>query len=58
MDPKTLPQIAYEAYAEYLGWKSYQGLPIPRWVDLRQNIQEAWGAATHAVCDAIVLPNL
>jgi hypothetical protein len=55
---KTLPQIAYEAYAEHQAWKNYQGLPIPAWTEVRQDIKEAWGAATSAVCAALPLPNV
>jgi hypothetical protein len=55
---KTLPQIAYEAYAEHQHWKNYQGLPIPPWSEVRQDIQDAWGAATSAVCVALTLPNV
>ena len=58
MEGKTLPQIAYEAYAQHQDWKNYQGLPIPPWAEVRQDIQDAWGAATSAVCDAMILPDV
>lgn len=42
-------QRAYEAYAEHQGGKTYQGLPIPPWAEVRPDIQAAWGAAVQAV---------
>ena len=54
---RTLPQVAYEAYAVHQGWKNYQGLPIPPWRDVRPDIQDAWGDAVNAVCDVIIFPN-
>ena len=45
----TLSQVAYEAYASHQDWKNYQGLPIPPWSDVRDDIKAAWDAAVDAV---------
>jgi hypothetical protein len=42
-------RIAYEAYAAHQDWKNYQGLPIPIWDSVRQDIKDAWDAAMTAV---------
>lgn len=40
---------AYEAYAKTVEWKNYQGLPIPAWNLLGEQIRQAWIAAAKAV---------
>ncbi len=40
-----LAQEAYEAYGQTTGGKDYQGLPMPEWADLGEQIQNAWRAA-------------
>jgi hypothetical protein len=47
-----LARKAYEAYGRVTGGKNYQGLPMPAWPDLPEQIQEAWDAAAGAVVDA------
>jgi len=56
MSEHTYAEIAYTAYAEHQGWKNYAGLPIPRWQEVRPDIQEAWDAAVTAVLDIERLP--
>ena len=50
-DTRTPGQVAYDAYCEAQGWKSYAGTPLPKWgPDLRADIRAAWEvAATAAV---------
>lgn len=50
-----LAQVAYEVYAAHQGWKNYQGNPIPPWNDVREDIQQAWGAAVQAALDVFRL---
>lgn len=50
----VLAQIAYDAYGESVGWKNYQGLPMPSWEDLPPAIQQAWRAAVDAAVGAAV----
>ena len=45
-------RIAYEAYAEHQQWKNYQGMPIPAWEIVRQDIKDAWEAAVDAAFNA------
>jgi hypothetical protein len=47
-----LARIAYEAYGNVTGGKNYQGLPMPAWDDLPQQIRDAWDAAAGEVVDA------
>ena len=49
---RSYGQIAYEAYCEKQGWKSFHGEPLPPWADLREDIRDAWGVASLAVIDA------
>lgn len=50
-------RLAYEAYAEHQQWQNYQGLPIPVWEIVRDDIKDAWGAAVSAVLDAYTEPH-
>jgi hypothetical protein len=45
----SLAQIAYEAYGENRNWKTYDDKPMPKWEDLKPEIQDAWAAAAQAV---------
>lgn len=45
---KSLGQVAYEAYGESTGWKTYNGNEMPRWEALGEPIQQAWEAAAEA----------
>lgn len=42
-------QIAYEAYKEFTGGKTFDGRDMPEWKDLGDKIQRAWEAAADAV---------
>lgn len=44
-NPKTPGQIAYEAYCEYVGWKSVMGQELPQWAAQRENLKGAWQVA-------------
>jgi hypothetical protein len=49
IDMDALARTAYEAYGRHVGWKNYQGLPMPIWSELPLDIQGAWTAALVAV---------
>lgn len=38
-------RAAYSAYGAEVGWKNFQGSPMPQWQDLGGTIQAAWRAA-------------
>lgn len=48
---ESLGQVAYEAYATHQHWVNYKGNPIPQWVDVRDDIKEAWSAAVAKVLE-------
>lgn len=53
--PKTPPdtgQIAYEAYADYVGWQSVHGEHLPAFSQQAPQIQNAWRTAAEAVLAA------
>jgi hypothetical protein len=53
MNWELIAQSAYAAYGRTTDFKNYQGLPMPKWEDLPENIQKAWVAAvTNAVYKA------
>lgn len=45
MDIDSLARAAYHAYGVTVDFKNYQGLPMPEWVDLGDQIRDAWRAA-------------
>lgn len=49
-DPIDLGQVAYEAYCDYVGWKSVRGEDLPGFSRQEPRLQNAWrlaaGAAT------------
>lgn len=52
---KTPPdpgQVAYEAYADYVGWESVKGDPLPGFSQQAPRIQNAWRMAAEAVTAA------
>ena len=53
MDNLDLAKIAYAAYGDYVDWKNYQGLPMPKWEDLTDKIRGAWEAAAGAVAETV-----
>ena len=42
----AMAQKAYAAYGKTTNFKNYQGLPMPEWADLPEQIKEAWMAST------------
>lgn len=42
-------QIAFEAYSQSTGGKTYDGRDIPTWDELTERIQQAWEAAAQAI---------
>lgn len=46
---KTLGQIAYEAYCNERGWKSFNGDSLPQWDYVQPDLQHAWQRAAEAV---------
>jgi hypothetical protein len=48
-DTTQLAKEAYLSYGEVTGFLNYQGLPMPRWGELPEKIQEAWVAAASTV---------
>lgn len=51
-DDLTLGKIAFDAYSESTGGKTYNDRPIPPWSDISPHIQQAWQAAALAVVEA------
>ncbi len=48
---RGLAKMAYASYGEVTGFKNYQGLPMPEFDELPDQIQRAWDAAVQAVLD-------
>lgn len=48
-DVETIGRLAYAAYGELTDHKNYQGLPMPTWDDLPENIRAAWRGVADAV---------
>ena len=44
-----LAKLGYQAYGDKADWKNYQGLPMPTWETLPENIKTYWIAAVTAV---------
>jgi hypothetical protein len=42
-------QLAYEAYAEAVGWKAVDRSDLPHWNDLDGHIKAGWEAAASAI---------
>lgn len=40
--------LAYDAYAQYTGGKTYDGREMPKWLELPARIRNAWRAAAAA----------
>lgn len=52
MYAETVGKIAYDRYCQYSNNKSLiSGQPLPKWEDLRIDIQEAWIASASAIID-------
>ena len=44
-----LGQVAYDAYCNKRGWKSFNGDALPQWHDQGPDLRDAWNAAAEAV---------
>lgn len=53
MSNATLGQIAFEAYAKKMNWKTYDGKAIPWWKDLSDEVKQGWEAAAAAVAKSV-----
>ena len=42
-------QINYEAYCSARNWKSFNGDPLPQWLEVKPDIQDGWRFAAEAV---------
>jgi hypothetical protein len=51
--PKSLPHLAYDAYAVSTGGKTFDGRDMPGWEELPERIQAAWTAAAHRVSQSL-----
>ena len=51
---EQLAASAYHAYGGVTDHKNYQGLPMPKWLDLPPKIQEAWVAAVNEVKSVVL----
>lgn len=46
---QSLGQIAFEAYRQSVGGRTYDDKPIPAWAELSESIRLAWDTAANAV---------
>lgn len=46
---EQLAEDAYSGYCEHRGWKSFNGEPLPRWSEVKEDIKSGWRAAVAAV---------
>ena len=51
---EALAKVAYTAYCESCGNKSFRGEPLPVWADVVPDIKRHWRAAMHAVGQAML----
>jgi hypothetical protein len=49
MENKVLAEIAYQAYGNWVEWKTPQGKRIPSWGQLPINVRNAWTAAAETI---------
>jgi hypothetical protein len=45
----TLGQIAFEAYNEAVGGKTWDGKPIPAWAEINEKVRNGWEQSALAV---------
>jgi len=50
--PPDAGQVAYEAYCDYVDWKSFGGEPLPAFSKQEPHLQNAWRMAAEAVLGA------
>jgi len=55
--PVDIGQVAYEAYADHVSWRSVRGEPLPGYSQQAPRIRNAWRVAAEAV-RGLVLPEL
>ncbi len=48
-----LGRTGYEAYGKTTDFKNYQGLPMPDWEELPEQIRSAWVSAAIAVAKKV-----
>ena len=48
-----LARIGYQAYGEEAKWKNWQGLPMPNWEDLPENIKIYWTKAAKSIAEEV-----
>lgn len=46
---KETAHVAYDAYADFTGGKTFDGRDMPKWHELPDRIRDAWRAAIEAV---------
>ena len=47
--PRSVGQIAYEAYCDHQGWRSVRGEVLPAWANQSPDLQAAWEFAAQEV---------
>ncbi|GEM_PF-3452032 len=55
---KAIAPIAYNAYGSVVGFKNYQGHPMPSFDQLPETIKQAWEVAARTVAEALQHPEL
>jgi hypothetical protein len=50
---ESIAKIMWDAYAIQAGGKTFDGKPLPTWVELGEERQSCWIAAATAASDAI-----
>lgn len=46
---EVLGQLAYNAYGDHVGWKTYKGAPMPAWEKLEEPQKSGWIKAALAI---------
>ena len=49
-------ELAYNAYCGHVGWKGFNGDPLPEWGNAREHIRDGWRKAGVAVMHATMNP--
>jgi hypothetical protein len=52
-----LAKEGYQAYGDKAQWKNYQGLPMPVWDNLPENIKSYWVAAAKTISQSSHVSN-
>lgn len=42
-------RAGYEKYGDFVGWRNYAGLAMPKWDELPGKIREAWAVAAQEI---------